>query len=205
MISPDLSALCATPGHPYRWAGVPPPNPGGWKIPSFISLCVPPQATFLGFPASMGAPFLPYAILDGIAAPRPCNPHQGRSSQGEFSEAIVRLPHSYFANSYSSAFPLDDTLFERSASAGDSGGADGGGLPPADQLGRVCSSDGGDGGPSNQPGNLGQSSGGDGGGGAAHSASALPTRADVGLPEVGVVFCCTNQLYKLDPGTFAMW
>ena len=170
----------------------------------------------------MGTPFLPYAILDGVVAPRHCNPHQGQSSRGEFSEAIVRLPHSYFANSYSSAFPLDDAFFERSTAAGDSGG---GGLSPADQLGRGCSGegnggatptqlghlglgcsgDGGGGGPSNQTGNLGQSSGGDGSGGAARCARALPTRADVGLPEVGVVFCCTNQLYKLDPDTFAVW
>ena len=153
----------------------------------------------------MGALFLPYAILDGVVAPRHCNPHQGQPSQGaEFSEAIVRLPHSYFVNSYGSAFPLDYALFERITAAGDSGG---GGLSPADQpghLGLGCSGNGSGRGPSNQPSHLGQGSG-DGGGGGACSVSALPTRTDVGLPEVGVVYCCTNQLYKLDPGTFAMW
>ena len=157
----------------------------------------------------MGVPFLPYAILDGIAAPRPCNPPHGKSSQGEFSEAIVRLPHSYFANSYSSAFPLDDRLFQRTAAAAAAGSGDGdsGGspnhLPEPGHLG---------------PGRSGGGSGGeacvanalptrveDGGEREASGASALPARADVGLPEVGVVYCCTNQLYKLDPGTFAMW
>jgi len=32
-----------------------------------------------------------------------------------------------------------------------------------------------------------------------------PTRAECGLPEKGVVFCCFNQSYKILPDTFAAW
>ena len=35
--------------------------------------------------------------------------------------------------------------------------------------------------------------------------STLPTRAEVGLPAGGVVYACSNQLYKFDPDTFATW
>jgi predicted O-linked N-acetylglucosamine transferase (SPINDLY family) len=33
----------------------------------------------------------------------------------------------------------------------------------------------------------------------------IPTRADVGLPETGFVFCCFNQSYKLTPAVFDLW
>ena len=32
-----------------------------------------------------------------------------------------------------------------------------------------------------------------------------PTRAECGLPEKGVVFCCFNASYKILPGVFALW
>jgi predicted O-linked N-acetylglucosamine transferase (SPINDLY family) len=32
-----------------------------------------------------------------------------------------------------------------------------------------------------------------------------PTRADVGLPETGFVFCCFNQAYKITPPVFDLW
>ncbi|MGJ5175251.1 UDP-N-acetylglucosamine-peptide N-acetylglucosaminyltransferase [Bradyrhizobium oligotrophicum] len=32
-----------------------------------------------------------------------------------------------------------------------------------------------------------------------------PTRAEVGLPDTGVVFCCFNQAYKFTPATFDLW
>lgn len=33
----------------------------------------------------------------------------------------------------------------------------------------------------------------------------VTTRASLGLPEGAVVYCCSNQLYKYDPTTFAAW
>lgn len=37
------------------------------------------------------------------------------------------------------------------------------------------------------------------------SAECTATRADYGLPEKGVVFCCFNSHYKITPQTFASW
>jgi len=34
---------------------------------------------------------------------------------------------------------------------------------------------------------------------------AKPTRADVGLPDTGFVFCCFNQAYKITPPVFDLW
>ena len=36
-------------------------------------------------------------------------------------------------------------------------------------------------------------------------APAAPTRADLGLPEDGFVFCCFNQTYKITPAEFDLW
>src|SRR5476649_852928 len=33
----------------------------------------------------------------------------------------------------------------------------------------------------------------------------VPTRADVGLPETGFVFCCFNNNYKITPDVFDVW
>lgn len=32
-----------------------------------------------------------------------------------------------------------------------------------------------------------------------------PSRADCGLPEIGIVFCCFNQTYKITPDIFDIW
>jgi predicted O-linked N-acetylglucosamine transferase (SPINDLY family) len=37
------------------------------------------------------------------------------------------------------------------------------------------------------------------------SADPEPSRARLGLPETGVVFCCFNSAYKIAPGTFESW
>ena len=143
----------------------------------------------MGFPASQGAPFLPYAILDSIVAPHSSyaastvappadhtvdvdmeNPlvSEPRVLKEEFSEAVVRLPHSYFGNSYRDAYPLH--TFE--AASGDMlnpGDAPAGGKPSHEWV--------------QQP----------------------PTRAGEGLPEEGVVYACFNQIYKLDPTILSTW
>ncbi len=33
----------------------------------------------------------------------------------------------------------------------------------------------------------------------------IPTRADCGLPERGIVFCCFNNVYKIGPEVFGIW
>jgi predicted O-linked N-acetylglucosamine transferase (SPINDLY family) len=37
------------------------------------------------------------------------------------------------------------------------------------------------------------------------SPASAPTRAAEGLPEIGFVFCCFNNSYKLNPGMFDIW
>ena len=50
----------------------------------------PVVATWLGFAASMGVPWIDYVVLDAIAAPTGC--------EAEFSEKIVRLPDCFQPN-----------------------------------------------------------------------------------------------------------
>lgn len=51
---------------------------------------IPIRAHWLGYPGSMGAPWIDYAIVDPIVAPP--------GSEAEFSEKLVRLPHCYQPN-----------------------------------------------------------------------------------------------------------
>lgn len=51
----------------------------------------PVQASFLGFPGGLGAPYADYLIADAIVAPA--------DHQSFYAEKIVRLPHSYQPNS----------------------------------------------------------------------------------------------------------
>ncbi|KAI7842191.1 hypothetical protein COHA_004104 [Chlorella ohadii] len=55
----------------------------------------PVQASYLGFPATTGAPFLPWLILDKTVCPP--------ASRNCYSENIVYMPHSYFVNDYKQA------------------------------------------------------------------------------------------------------
>ncbi|PSC71029.1 putative UDP-N-acetylglucosamine-peptide N-acetylglucosaminyltransferase SEC [Micractinium conductrix] len=55
----------------------------------------PVQTSFLGFPATTGASFLPWLILDKVVCPP--------SSRHCYSEAIAYMPNSYFSNDYKQA------------------------------------------------------------------------------------------------------
>lgn len=90
------------------------------------------QVNYLGFPATSGMKAVDYIVADAITAPS--------GSEGEFSEAVVRLPECFQANDGARARPLD-----------------------------------------------------------------TPTRAALGLPEEGVVFCCFCNTYKINPGVFNLW
>lgn len=92
----------------------------------------PVQITYLGYPGTLGAPFMDYIIGDEIVIPRDMEQH--------YCEKVIRLPHSYQAN--------DDTR--------------------------------------------------------AISDRAM-TRAEFGLPDDGIVFCCFNSSYKIGPGEFDIW
>lgn len=52
----------------------------------------PVQTSYMGFPATTGAPFLPYLITDKVVAP----PHLHHC----YSEHLALMPHCYFVNDY---------------------------------------------------------------------------------------------------------
>jgi predicted O-linked N-acetylglucosamine transferase (SPINDLY family) len=92
----------------------------------------PVQVNFLGFPGTLGAPYMDYIVADPVVLPP--------ASARWYDEAVVRLPDSY---------------------------------QPTDATRAIA------------PGQVG--------------------RADCGLPERGVVFCCFNNNYKILPEIFAVW
>jgi protein O-GlcNAc transferase len=98
----------------------------------FTRRLAPIQVSYLGYPGTMGAPFIDYIVSDDIVTPK--------GMEAFYSEKIVRLPD---------CFQVND--MHRLA-------------PPAP-----------------------------------------PTRADVGLPDDGFVFCCFNNTYKFNPAMFDVW
>jgi protein O-GlcNAc transferase len=91
----------------------------------------PVQVNYLGYPGTMGAPFIDYIVADEFVIPP--------DSRQYYSEQVVYLPECFQAN--------DDR----------------------------CTVD------------------------------PKPTRAEVGLPPEGVVLCCINNNYKLNPPLFEIW
>ena len=55
----------------------------------------PVQCAYMGFPATMGAEYLPYLISDPVVAPP--------EHRGCYSEALALMPHCYFVNDYKQA------------------------------------------------------------------------------------------------------
>ncbi|MBI3438051.1 MAG: tetratricopeptide repeat protein [Proteobacteria bacterium] len=56
----------------------------------FAHRAAPIQISFLGFPCTMGAPFIDYLITDDVIIPA--------SDRSNYSEQLIYLPHSYQAN-----------------------------------------------------------------------------------------------------------
>lgn len=96
----------------------------------FAMRAAPAQVSFLGYPMTMGAPYMDYLVADRTVIADPAH----------YTEKILFMPHSYQAN--------DNT--------------------------RVIS-------------------------------PAAPSRAELGLPERGFVFCCFNISYKITPQVFDVW
>jgi len=92
----------------------------------------PVQISYLGYPGTLGAPFMDYIVGDETVIPLDMEQH--------YCEKVIRLPHSYQVN--------DDT--------------------------RTIS-------------------------------DRAMTRAEFGLPDDGIVFCCFNSSYKIGPGEFEIW
>ncbi|HEX4026389.1 MAG TPA: tetratricopeptide repeat protein [Rhizomicrobium sp.] len=92
----------------------------------------PVQVNYLGYPGTIGAPWLDYIIGDAVVLPF--------SDQASYSEKIVHLPHCYQANDARRAI-----------------------------------------------------------------AETAPSRAEAGLPEKALVFCCFNAAWKITPAIFDVW
>lgn len=92
----------------------------------------PVQVNYLGYPGTIGAPWLDYIIGDAVVLPF--------SDQALYSEKIVHLPHCYQVNDARRAI-----------------------------------------------------------------AESMPSRADCGLPEKSIVFCCFNAAWKITPAMFGLW
>ena len=55
----------------------------------------PVQTSYMGFPATMGASFLPYLVTDKVVAPESC--------RHCYSENLALMPNCYFVNDYKHA------------------------------------------------------------------------------------------------------
>ena len=60
----------------------------------------PLQAAYLGFPGTLGAPYMDYIIADAVVVPA--------EHTANYEEAVVRLPHSYQVNNHRSLALSDD-------------------------------------------------------------------------------------------------
>jgi predicted O-linked N-acetylglucosamine transferase (SPINDLY family) len=105
---------------------------GGLRTGIFAVHAAPIQVNFLGYPGTMGAPYMDYIVADPILIPP--------ESRERYTEKIVYLPNSYQANDRKRR--ISDREF---------------------------------------------------------------TRAELGLPPTGFVFCCFNNSFKITPNTFNGW
>jgi predicted O-linked N-acetylglucosamine transferase (SPINDLY family) len=92
----------------------------------------PVQVSYLGFPGTLGAPYIDYVLADRWVIPP--------GHDACYTEQVVRLPDSYQVNDRKRAI-----------------------------------------------------------------AERTPTRAELGLPDAGFVFCCFNNNFKITPGVFDVW
>jgi len=104
----------------------------GSRAGIFAQRAAPIQISFLGYPGTMGAPFIDYLIADRIIIPAEQRAH--------YSESVITVPNSYQVNDDQRAI-----------------------------------------------------------------AKRTPTRAELGLPEHGFVFCCFNNTFKINPAEFDIW
>ena len=175
------------------------------------------QMLYMGFPGTMGADFLDYLVTDAVVSPP--------ELEWAYHEKLLRMPHSYFVNDHRQSFngphcgivpPEAISHFWVRAS-----GTAARGFVSVSGGGSVSGGSGSGGG-----------GGGSGGGGSGDGADEWPPcehpplasyewyqshgyghmlgvrealRSRYGLPPFALLFCCFNQLYKLDPETFSAW
>jgi predicted O-linked N-acetylglucosamine transferase (SPINDLY family)/Flp pilus assembly protein TadD len=102
------------------------------RLRIFALRAAPIQVSYLGYPGTMGAPYMDYLIADHELVPP--------GTESRYAEKIVFMPDSYQVNDRTRR--IDERVF---------------------------------------------------------------SRAELGLPESGFVFCCFNNIYKITPGVFGAW
>jgi protein O-GlcNAc transferase len=134
----------------------------------------PVQCSFMGFCGTLGADYVQYAVVDRVVVPE--------ESQEFYTEKLIVMPDSYFANDHkqSARFVLDHKEEQATKVAVDVGSES-----------DVAAASAGD---------VGQQSG-----GAKKASSSAPLREKYNIPEDKFVFANFNQCYKLDPETFRCW
>ena len=74
------------------------------RLGIFAFKAAPIQISYIGYPGSLGAPFIDYIIADPVVIPR--------AYESAYSEKIIFLPHSYQAND--DVRPIANTVYSRS-------------------------------------------------------------------------------------------
>ncbi|MEM8813655.1 MAG: tetratricopeptide repeat protein, partial [Pseudomonadota bacterium] len=77
----------------------------GARLGIFARRAAPVQISFLGYPGTLGAPFIDYVVADPVVAPQAHLEH--------FSEAVISLPHCYQPNDDRRS--ISDRLMDRAA------------------------------------------------------------------------------------------
>ena len=74
------------------------------RLGIFAFKAAPIQISYIGYPGSLGAPFIDYIIVDPVVIPR--------AYESAYAEKIIFLPHSYHAND--DMRPTANTVYSRS-------------------------------------------------------------------------------------------
>jgi predicted O-linked N-acetylglucosamine transferase (SPINDLY family) len=74
------------------------------RLGIFAFKAAPIQISYIGYPGSLGAPFIDYIIADPVVIPR--------AYESAYAEKIIFLPHSYQAND--DMRPIANTVYSRS-------------------------------------------------------------------------------------------
>lgn len=75
-----------------------------WGMLSLADERLGMQASYMGFPATTGASFLPYLITDKVVAPESC--------RHCYSEHLALMPNCYFVNDYKAAHMVRTSSLE---------------------------------------------------------------------------------------------
>lgn len=171
----------------------------------------PVQLLYMGFPGSMGADFIDYLVTDRVTSP-PELAHL-------YYEKLLWMPHSYFVNDHKQVFngPHCGVVPPDAISPAWSNGS-AATAPCSEAAAPAQCTDGTA---------AGEAISGTGSGRAAEPAAQHPLLAPLeyyhkaglshilhlrerlrhkyGFPPFAMIYCCFNQLYKLEPDTFRAW